>query len=507
MSDGFVTVSQCVEGLPPGRFVWEALFCAFLAWFSLGAINESSPLAFSFISTEWAPTAQRVASMSAALAMGNFLSIMASGWIADKHGRLAVIRPALVLTAASGMLLQSARTFLQALVARFVLGLVSGGLLSVVPPLIAEVLPSTNRGFYLTIWCCGWPAGALFAVTIGCLLPELNWRAFYTLMLVPALMLYMCTKADMLLESPRYLYLAGRRDEGFNTLIDMYGKENLPLPWAAETIAVTCAPPRPSALKFGSSHTMVTFLLALAMFCASSAAQSMKLWMPTMLVAQQADAPSGQPEEVIDMLSFASGPKALSLLSSVRAPLMMPQPNYHVIRVLAQAYSVELAGIIFCAYMSMSVSRKVMVHGALLSAPLFAVASLSVAGHGYSGLCGPVIGLMLAAQSTGLNFLHVFTAEHFPTSSRARTAAFVNFAAQFGNFTIPVLGGIVVQEASPGAAVMFFAALFVVGGLVSLRLPLPTGPETPLHDVDEARAQRDEACRRGKLDWPSYSSL
>lgn len=507
MSDGFVTVSQCVEGLPLGRCVWEALLCAFLAWFSLGAINESSPLAFSLISTEWAPTDQRVASMAAALASGNFLSIIASGWIADKYGRLAVIRPSLLLTVASGLLLQAARTFLQAVVARFVLGFVSGGLLSVVPPLIAEILPSKHRGFYLTVWCCGWPAGALFAMTISCSLPDLNWRAFYTLMLIPSVFLFVGTKLDMLMESPRYLYFAGRRDEGFNTLIDMYDKEELPLPWASDTIAVTCAPASRPALRFGSSYPVVSLLLAVAMLCASSAAHSMKLWMPTMLIAHEADADVAGMHEVVDMMSFAAGPRAVSLLSTVRAPLMTAHPSPVVIQVLAQAYAVEFVGIIACAYLSMCASRKAMVQGALLCAPLMAVASLAAAGHGYTRFCGPIIGLMLAAQSTGLNFLQAFTAEHFPTSSRARTAAFVNFAAQFGNFTIPMIGGIIVQRASPGAAVLSFAGLSVFGWVVSTRLPLPTGSEEPLHDVDEARPPRSGSRQARKLEWASYNAI
>eukprot|EP00439_Symbiodinium_sp_Y106_P004622 s2258_g1.t1 len=40
MSDGHVTVGQCIEGLPIGVFVWELLLCAFLASFWLGALNE-----------------------------------------------------------------------------------------------------------------------------------------------------------------------------------------------------------------------------------------------------------------------------------------------------------------------------------------------------------------------------------------------------------------------------------------------------------------------------------
>lgn len=507
MSDGFVTVAQCVEGLPLGTFVWEALFCAFLAWFALGAINESSPVAFSLVSTEWAPTDDHATSMAAALAMGNFLSIIASGWVADKAGRLALIRPALVLTVANGMLLQSAGTFEQGLVARFMLGLVTGGLVSVVPPLIAEILPSKHRGFYLTIWCCGWPAGSLFAVSLATMLPGLDWRAFYTLMLFPALVLYVFIKADMLLESPRYLYLAGRRDEGYRTLVDMYDKENIALPWAPETIAVTCAPPRSNVLRFGSSHTAVTLLLALTMFCASSAAQSMKLWMPTLLTAHKADIENGLSREVGSMMSFARGPKALSFLSSVRAPWMMEQPNYQAVTLLIQAYAVEFVGVILCAIISVQTCRKGMVQIALVFAPILALLSLAAAGVGCFDLCGPIIGMMLAAQSTALNFLQVFTAEHFPTSSRARTAAFVNVAAHFGNLTMPMLGGIVVQRISASASVLFFAGLFVLGLGCSMGLPLPTGREKPLHDIDDPSAQTADSVRGRKLDWPSYASI
>merc|ERR1740133_205085 len=133
--------------------------CGFLVWFLLGAINEVTPLAFSIVRTDWPTSQESVMGMSAALAMGNLVAIAVSGWLADVQGRLAVVRPALVLTVAAGLMLQSSTSLLEACAARFVLGLVSGGLLCVVPPLIAELLPSTHRGFYLTVWCCGWPAG------------------------------------------------------------------------------------------------------------------------------------------------------------------------------------------------------------------------------------------------------------------------------------------------------------------------------------------------------------
>lgn len=504
MSDGFVTVAQCVEGLPLGRCVWEALLCGFLAWLLLGAINDCTPLAFSLLDTEWDTTQESVLAMSAALALGSFVAIAIAGMVADVHGRLAVVQPALMLTVAAGVVLQTARTFMQALIARFLLGLMSGGLLTVMPALIAELLPSRHRGYHLTIWTCGWPVGCLMSLALGCMLPGVGWRSFYTLPLVPAMFLYMCTRLDMLPESPRFLYMAGRRDEGYETLLDMYEKEELPLPWAPEIISVTCAPaaappawpawsdPTSDKGKGIPAHVFVTLWLSLAMFFASAAAQSVKLWMPTMLIAHHADTHAGGEPTMADavdlssLLNFASGPQALSLLNVVRAPLMMSAPDYGAIRVLAEAYVVQLVGIILCAHLSISVPRKHLVRWPLLVAAGLTVLNLVAAtGRYHKLLCGPLVGAQLAASSTSINFLTVFALEYFATARRAQVVALATFAAQLGSLAVPVLGGFVVRHVSAAAAVASFAALYVLAFAVTWRLPLPSGPERPLHDVDE----------------------
>jgi MFS family permease len=625
MSDGFVTVAQCVEGLPTGTFAWELLFCGFLAWFLLGAINEFTPMAFSFLALDEATSDEETMLMSAALALGNFIAIVAGGWVADRFGRTAVIRPALLMTVVCGTFMQAAHTFRQLLACRFALGLASGGLLGTVPPLLAELLPSRNRGFYLTIWCSGWPAGALFAIMLSGNLPGLHWRFFYTVLLLPAAILYVCSRADMLPESPRYLYMVGRRDEGYEVLADMYEKEELPLPWAADTISVTCshshahahahaphagtplpseAPPDPSCSGSSSSSsggssvissalsntcslcggrsgsssggcaseafsgagglgsTGVAIWLSLTMFCASSAAQSMKLWMPTMLVAQRADLVVASAEGKFrsvelgalgalplhfgigldDSLTrmqpplltqglelprlprwqeplrkellypsdyhssswhFADGPESASLLQQVRAPLMMHNgPNKDVVIVLVQAYLLQVLGVVACAYASTWINRRRMVQCALPAAALLTLAVLGAAGGGAGMLCGPLMGLQLAAQAAALNFLQVFATEYFPTSRRAKIVALVMFAGQLGNFTVPVLSGFIVHRISPTAAVVFFSSLYILSWILSLRLPLPSSREHPLHDVDkhDSRAIR-------KRDWTTYQAI
>jgi MFS family permease len=523
MSDGFVTAGQCVEGLPLGRCVWEALLCAFLIWFMLGAINESAPLAFSLIPDAFGNhSEQAVLSLSASLAFGNFLAVLIGGYMADKYGRLAVVRPALLMTICCSTLVQLSRTLTQAVCARFLLGLGSGSLLGVVPPLIAELVPTRHRGYYLTVWCCAWPLGGLVSILMGWFMPTIGARALYTIILLPAMLLYSFIKADMLPESPRYLYLVGRRDEGYLTLIDMYEKQFLPLPWQPETIGVHSAPTRDREThKLGmSSRTRVTVCLAAAMFAVSAAAQSIRLWMPVMLVAQQADAPNAVANvarfhlSLLDGLQvgksfgqFAAGPKALSMLNVVRAPLMLEEPSYLATMVLLQGYLLQIFGVIFCAYASQWISRRSMVQWALLASVAFTLGTLVMAESGFPMLCGPLVGLQLAGQAASLNFLQLFASEHFPTSSRATTTAIVSFAAQLGNFAIPIFGGFVVAKVSATGAVIFFSLLYVVGWFISYWLPLPCGREQPLHDIEEQAASKRIGGRSKKKEWTSYQSV
>lgn len=525
MSDGFVTAGHCVEGLPVGRTIWEVLLFGFLAWFMLGAINESAPLAFSLVPTHaFINSADHgVMALSASLACGNFLAVLAGGFLADWYGRLAVIRPALLMTVCSGMLVQMCHTMPQAVIARFILGLSSGSLFGVLPPLVAELLPSRQRGFYLTIWCCGWPLGALSSILIGAFVPHFGVRVIYTLTLMPAMFLYVCTRADMLPESPRYLYLAGRRDEGYIQLMDMYEKQSLPLPWAPETIALHTTPARDAEThKLGMSSNMtVACCLALAVFSISAAAQSMKLWMPTLLVAQQVDFGdnglmqteqqmlnlflNAEGSEGISLLSsFATGPKAVAFLSSIEAPVMLRKPNFIATMVLTQGYAIQFFGIIGAAFMAQWVSRAAMVQTSLVAATAFTLAALAVARSGHLLLCGPFVGLQLAAQVVGFNFLQAFAAEHFPTSCRARTSAFVIFMGQLGNFTMPVLAGLIVKSFGAAQGVVFFSFLYLFGFLLCYRLPLPVGRDQPLHDLEEVGPSKksDDATRR--KEWMSY---
>ncbi|CAE8620217.1 unnamed protein product [Polarella glacialis] len=500
MSDGSVTVAHCVEGLPVGAFLWEVLLCAFLASFLLGALCEPSPFALGLVSTEWLQTEQSIQAISASLALGNFLSVLVAGWMADRYGRLSVIRSSIFMTLCCGMVVQSATTLGQALASRLLLGLASGALVAVLMTLVAELLPSKRRGFYLTVWCCGKPAGSLFAILVSCLGPGMGWSTFSSLMLVPAMVLYILARVDMLPESPRHLYLVGRRHEGYNILLDMYEKELLPLPWAPDSIAVTTAPSKSAtagskaiASSFRSvawSNAALTAWLCIAVFFVSAADQCMKTWAP---------AGPSMKEAVL------MGGTSLSLLGY--DPLRMEQNDHRFVLVLAQGYMMELIGIVLCAFLSSWISRKQMVQYSLLSAAVFSVAALALEQRGWLLLSGPLVGMQLVAQAAALNFLQVFACEKFPTSCRATTVALVVCSGQLARFCMPAVAGLLVRRVSDSTAIFSFSCMYLVGLLVSFQLPLPSGREKPLHDVEEERGPKEALAKGARKHPVTYQTV
>jgi len=468
-----------------GCFIWEVLLCAFLASFLLGAINESSPFAFGLVVADWGTTERNVQLSSAALALGNFLSVLAGGWMADRHGRASVLRTSVLATLSSSIVLQSTRTLYQAIFARFLLGLASGGILAVLMPLVSELLPSKKRGFYLTVWCCGQPAGALFAVIISSAMSRVDWTTFVTFIMAPGLILYVLCKLDLLPESPRHLYLVGKRDEGYNTLMDMYEKEMLPLAWAPDSIAVTCAPARSSSSSEGSKSTLkslmasdvaVTAGLCLVMFFVCAASQCVKIWMP-LAIAFGADAKAETSTE--------TPADFVSLLLSFSRTVPIGTADRRLVMAVAQGYMVELLGVLVCAFISTILSRKRLVQYALFSAALFTSLTLVAQQRGFLILAAALFGLQLVSQAAAINFLLVFTCEKFPTSCRAWTVGLVLFFGDFGRVLMPALSSLLIDSTSEVKALIFFTCLYVAAWMVSLQLPLPSHRERPLHDVEE----------------------
>ncbi|CAE7334651.1 benK [Symbiodinium natans] len=484
MSDGFVTVGQCIEGLPIGVFVWELLLCAFLASFWLGALNEPTPFALGLLNTDWAYNELNVQAVLAAMGVGNAISLLLAGWFSDKSGRAHVIRCLILATVSCGFLVQSSRTLGQTLCARFLLGLTSGGLLAAMIPLVAELLPARQRGFYLTVWCCGRPAGALLAVLLSCLLPRLDWTNFVFMMTAPAVVVYVLCRLDVMPESPRYLYLAGRREEGFVTLAEMYDKEMMCLPWGPDSVSLTTSSEvkevKSGLRSLAHSDAAITAWLCLVVFFSHCASQCMRAWIPTILAT---GSPHQSPVMLLALsLLQAEDPKppasGLSLLSAG------PNLDRHLVMVAAQGYMLEVCGIVLCAAISFALTRRLLVRGALFAAAVLAVGATLAERRNMWLTAGPLFGLALIANSAVSNFLLVFACERFPTSSRASAVGLVLFFGQVAELFAPAMGVIMLNRFSVQSAVLAFNSLYFVAFLISFQLPLPGHHEKTLHDIE-----------------------
>lgn len=527
MSDGFITVGQCIDGLPVGRFSWELLFCGFLAWLMLGALNESAALSFW---TEPAVAFGPLSKISAASVCGNIIAIAVGTCAADKYGRVGVIRPALLLTACFGLMFQTAETLEQVMIVRFMLGMLSGVLLAVIPPLLAELLPAQNRGFFLTIWCCGWPLGAILCLIINSLSFEQSWREFNGGLLLPALILYVCVRAEMLPESPRFLYLVGRRDEGYRALVDMYDKEHLSLPWSPDHISVTTSAPQagggpaagtgsevpeplmPTSKRAAQSNSVVAVWLLLAVFFITLAAQFLLVWLPTasprLRVERLPTALLGGPHEALSYNTISRA--ALASISALLRREGEPLRSGLGIVMLSQAYTIECMCIIMCAYLATWLRRRQLVRWAPPCAAIGAVLAV-VCACGSDAMplifLGPALGLTMAAEACCLNFLLVFATEHFATSQRVAACGAMALAGQLASLAAPGLAALAVERAPLVAVVTSLCAAYLVAWFATMRLPLPASRERPLQDIDETRFGKDSQVRLPKREFMNYQTL
>jgi len=524
-------VAKCLEELPLGWAHWEMMLCGFLTWFLLGAVYESSPLAFFFIGEEWSLTPQRVAMMATALMAGNVFGIIAGGWLADRYGRTALTRPALICICLCALLQWGSSTFAQTLCIRFCLGISTGCLMCLTPMLLAELLPWRYRSTAAAIWGCGWPTGALFAVATASKMPFVGWRGFYAIMATPAFALYIAVRAGFLPESPRYLYLAGRHDECFGVLKTLYDKHERSFPWKPRNASLKLSGDQSVRLQPGTfpaeksggpfsnwsrSSITATFWIFIGVLALNSAALSLKIWMPSVLAARQlrhnaANWPYSDGFRVAvvgarrkyvagvglepdawfngnETTNFKELTAQLATKHNLNWATLAPlkAPTQEVLWLLAEAYAVQFAGIALLALVSVHLGRGYMVKLCLLTALLATIVALTLADSGHFSMCATLVGLQLIAHACAYNYMVVFIAEHYPTCRRAQATSVLVFGAQSCNVLMPIIiGCLVVRKSAPSWGVICFGFCYLIGFCAVLWLPLQAAAEKPLQDVDE----------------------
>ena len=161
---------------------------------------------------EWGLSQGQVGAVISIGLFGMFVGAAASGVLADRYGRRAILMATLLVYSVATGLTALAWGYGVLLLLRFVTGLGLGGELPVASTLVAEVAPAKQRGRMLVLLESFWAYGWILAALIGYLvIPEYGWRVAFLIGALPAF--YVIVLRRRLPESPRYLLRKGRHAE------------------------------------------------------------------------------------------------------------------------------------------------------------------------------------------------------------------------------------------------------------------------------------------------------
>lgn len=242
------------------------------------------------IGREWHMTATSSTATLTIGSIGMLIGALASGWAADRIGRVKVITLCVAVTALCSLAMVLCTSLLPFLILRFVQGLAIGGEVPTAAAYIAEISRARRRGRFVLMYEIVFPAGlAVGALVAAWVIPHWGWRPLYALAAVPGL-------AAVLLqlripESPRWLAAHGHTEkaERAMALIERRVEESIgrPLPAPAASTALPAAeavPAKRSSLRdlFAGRYRRRTQVVWTIWFVGYLANYGITSWLPTL---------------------------------------------------------------------------------------------------------------------------------------------------------------------------------------------------------------------------------
>jgi putative MFS transporter len=377
---------------------------------------------------------------------GMFVGAAASGSLADRYGRKAILMGTLLLYSVATGLTALAWGYGVLLVLRFITGLGLGGELPVASTLVSEVAPTKKRGRMVVLLESFWAYGWILAALIGFLvIPTFGWRIAFLIGSLPAL--YVIILRRHLPESPRYLLRQGRLEEAreaaayFGVSTEEHEQETHP----PETKPMEKAGLR--ALWSGD-YTRRTAMLWVLWFGMVFSYYGIFTWLPQILATAGYD------------LVRSFGFVLLITLAQV--------PGY-----FSAAYLVERWG-----------RKQTLVTYLLGCAAATLVFGLRGLGADASGAELVLLGSLVSFFNLGAwGVVYSYTPELYPTATRASGAGWAAGVGRIGGIAGPYLVGVMIGADGAGVVAvfgMFAAVLLVIAANVWL-----LGEETQGRTLDE----------------------
>ena len=428
-----VTIEQTLDQAGTGAFQRGLMGVFGLVW----AADAMQVLAVGFTGASIAQTfglsVPQALQTGTLFFLGMLIGAAAFGRLADKYGRRRVLLVTVACDAVFGLLSAFAPGFGILLFLRFMTGVAVGGTLPVDYAMMAEFLPTRNRGRWLVMlegfWAVGTVIIAIAAWATNLAGAEDSWRYIFIVTAAPALIgIWLRLWVP---ESPMHLLKSGRSEEAksvMNRVLRRNGKPEL-----ASNVRLE-APLMVTNEKLFSPNLRQRTLTALAIwFLVSVSYYGIFTWIPAKLAG--------------DGFGFVRGYGFLVVVALAQLP------GYAL-----AAYGVETWG-----------RRKTLIAFLFISAA--ACALFTVADS--SQVVGASILIMSFALLGTWGALYAFTPELYPTGLRASGMGAAGAMARLGGLLAPSALALVISQ-SFYIAVALFAGLLALAGIIAFFIDVET---------------------------------
>jgi MFS transporter, putative metabolite:H+ symporter len=390
--------------------------------------------------SEWNLSPAMVGYILSAGYLGQLVGAIGFGWVAEKIGRLNTLLITIVLFVSMDIACLFAWSGVSMLVFRFLQGIGTGGEVPVASAYINEFIGAHKRGRFFLMYEVIFPIGLLFAGIAGYfLVPVYGWRALFIVGLVPAVL--MIPLRILMPESPRWLASKGRiqkADAVVTMLENEAKKEGKPLPEPVIRPIDPHATARSDWRElFKGIYLKRTLMIWVLWVCVYTVNNGLVTWLPTLY----------------------------------RTVFKLPLQTSLGYGWITSAVGVVAS--IICALLIDKVGRKRWYAVAFLAAtvPLILLASLGAVSPTQVVILAPIAYAILQTIAFSL---YLYSAELYPTRMRAVGTGFGSAWLRLGSSIGPILVGFIVGGYGIRYVFAAFAAIALVGGLVTIAFAIET---------------------------------
>ncbi len=419
------TIDDAIERIGVGHFQWRLLAVNGLIW----AADAMEVLMIGFLigplTSEWNLRPDQAPYIALATFAGMFFGAWLWGLVADRFGRRSVFLWTVIQTALFGTLAAFAPNFGSFLALRFLTGAGMGGTLPVDYSIMAEYLPTKDRGRFLVYLESFWALGTIAAAALAwAFIPNFagGWRLLVGASAILGILGFWIRRS--IHESPRYLLVHGRPDEA-RAVLDQVARTN-GRQIEIGRLQAEPAPPKPGlGAIWGSTLVRRSLLLSVIWFSLSLGYYGIFTWLPQIFIRS-----------------------GFTFIRTNAYPLQL-------LLALAQVPGYALAAILVDRWGRKPTLITYLIGGAIFSF-LFAVAT--------SPVLFVVFSMLLSFTLLGAwGALYVFTPELFPTEVRATGMGWASAMARVAGMVAPFIGAQLLGQSLP-IALGVYAAFFVLAG-------------------------------------------